>query len=100
MHTSCVEGDCFYGWVFVFVYVRVIFRFLVRWFVWCICGISIGGALCSIPVFVLFKCGLFVFGCVHGVSVGHYVRCWECHADARWRLRHRALFNGGLGLLT
>ena len=23
---------------------------------------------------------------------------WEGHVDARWRLRHRAVLNGGLGL--
>ncbi len=28
----------------------------------------------------------------------HDARGWEGHVDARWRLRHRAVFNGGLGL--
>jgi hypothetical protein len=32
------------------------------------------------------------------VSVGHDARGWEGHGDARCRLRHRAVFNGGLGL--
>jgi len=30
--------------------------------------------------------------------VGHDAGGWEGHVDARWRLRHRAVFNGGLGL--
>ena len=30
--------------------------------------------------------------------MGHGARGWEGHVDARWRLRHRAVFNGGLGL--
>ncbi len=30
--------------------------------------------------------------------MGHDVGCREGHVDARWRLRHRAVFNGGLGL--
>jgi hypothetical protein len=30
--------------------------------------------------------------------VGHDARGWEGYVDARWRLRHRAVFNGGLGL--
>jgi len=30
--------------------------------------------------------------------VGHDARGWEGHVDARWRLRHRAVFIGGLGL--
>ena len=57
------------------------------------------GPLGSVPDFVVFWCGLFVFGCFHRwVSVGHDARGWEGHVDARWRLRHRAAFNGGLGL--
>ena len=31
--------------------------------------------------------------------MGHCARCWEGHVDARWRLRRRATFDGGLWLL-
>ncbi len=51
-----------------------------------------------VTVFVVFYCGLFVFGCVHRwVAVGHDAGGREGRVDARWRLRHRAVFNGGLG---
>ena len=30
--------------------------------------------------------------------MGHDATGWEGHVDARWRLRHRAVFNGRLGL--
>jgi hypothetical protein len=51
VHTSSVEGDCFYGWVSIFDYVRgVMFRFLACWFVWCVCGILVGSPLCSMAV--------------------------------------------------
>ena len=30
--------------------------------------------------------------------MGHDARDWEGHVDARRRLRHRVVFNGGLGL--
>ena len=30
--------------------------------------------------------------------MGHDARGWEGHVNARWRLRHRAVFYGGLGL--
>ena len=30
--------------------------------------------------------------------MGHDARSWEGHVDARWRLRHGVVFNGGLGL--
>ena len=30
--------------------------------------------------------------------MGHDARDWVGHVDARWRLRHRAVFNGGLGM--
>ena len=51
------------------------------------------------PPHVLFYRGLFVFGCAPGwVPVGHNARCREGHVDARWRLRHRAVFNGWLWL--
>ncbi len=51
------------------------------------------------PVFLLFLCGLFIVGRVRGwVPMGHYARSREGHVDARWRLRHRAVFNGWLWL--
>ena len=52
-----------------------------------------------VPVFVVLECGLFVFRCVHRwVAVGHDAGGREGHVDARWRLRHRALSNGCMGL--
>ncbi len=30
--------------------------------------------------------------------MGHDARGWEGNVDARWRLRRRAVFNGGLGM--
>ena len=66
---------------------------------WFFCGMLGVNPLGSVPVFVVFLCSLLVFGCVHRwVSVGHDARGWEGHVDARWRLRHRAVFIVGLGL--
>ena len=49
----------------------------------------------SVPVFVLFECGLVVFRCVHRlIAVGHNAGDREDHVDARWCLCHRAVFNG------
>ena len=57
------------------------------------------GLLDSVPAFVVFQCVLFVLRRVHRwVAVEHDAGCREGHVDARRRLRHRALFNGGLGL--
>jgi len=74
-------------------------RFFVLWCLRCIGDMFGVGLLGPVPVFVVFQCGLFVFRRVHSwVAVGHDAGGREGHLDARWRLRHRAVFNGGLGL--
>jgi len=75
MHTSSVEGDCFYGWVSVFDCVRgVMFRFRVCWFVWSVCGILVEGLLCSMPFFcfsvVCLYLDVFMGGFQLGITLG------------------------------
>ena len=66
---------------------------------WFFCSLLGGSSLGSVLVFVVFWCHLIVFRCVHRwVSVGHDARGWEGHVDARWRLRQRAVFNGGMSM--
>ena len=58
--------------------------------------LGFGFIFCS--VLVWFVCIWMCTTVRRWVLVGHDARGWEGHVDARWRLRTRAVFNGGLGL--
>ena len=96
---SCIKRDGFNGWVSVCVLsVNSLSLVCVICSLCFECVLLFVVSVDSIPFFFLF--GLFVCGCVcWWVAMGHDARGWECHIDARLRLRHRAVFNVSRGLL-